>query len=589
MDFKRSDLTRKRPIRPAAAVFCAAVFGLILLSPPEASLQVTRPAMPGPVDLPGGESVKDVMNPKMDYALAKLYEIYRVEGAEKAIAFAERRSIDLDANGVCVVAESEVGSAALRLIPEALIVKSSIRALGGRIETTHRNLVQSRLPIPALEALSLSSAVKYVRLPLTAAPQAEIISEGVALTGADLWQSLTAYRNTGGAKIAVLDAGFIGYQSLLGSELPASVTAKSFRADGDLSAHVHGTACAEIVHDMAPNAQLWLVNSSTYPEFLNAVDYLVDEGVKIISYSMGWWNAGDGRGTGPVCAAVDYAAENGVLWSNSSGNDAERHWEGTFTDSDNDGWLDFSDGDEILSWWVPAFTSTGAYVNWDDWGTWTGSDYSGSGQDYDITLYYYANGIWNVAAESQNMQSGFQWPVEQAGDQFATFGTWWGIGIKKSSATRNCRLEIFAYGNSGPVEYNVASGSLLIPSDSPSAIAVGASDWRDSSFHSYSSQGPTHDGRIKPDFSAPSGVSTSTYGLGSEIRRSGARALAPAAFYGTSASAPCLAGALALLLEKTPYSASRIVKILGARAIDLGEAGEDNKFGRYGRLSLKNK
>jgi len=580
---------RKYKFNPVFAAMAVIFLGLILLAPPKASLQVARPDFPGPVDLPGGELVKDVLNPKIEYALGKLYEIYRTEGADKAREFAERRGIDLDVNGVRVVAESEVRNASLGLFPETSVLKNQILGMGGTVETTYHNFVQSCLPIPALEALTANPLVKYVRLPLKAAPMAEIISEGVAVTGADLWQSMAAYRRTGGTNVCILDAGFTGYKALLGTELPATVTTKSFRADGNLEANVHGAACAEIVHDMTPNANLWLANFSTDVEHHNAVNYIIEQGVKVISYSMGWWNAGDGKGTGPICADVEKAEDNGILWASSSGNAAETHWEGTFTDADNDGLLDFAPGNEILSWWVLANDPTTAFINWDDWGTWNGSAYSGSSQDYDVTLYYYQNGTWKVAASSQNMQTGSQWPTEVFGYWKVNFNTWWGVAIKKYAATRNCKLELFAYNNSGPVQYNKPEGSLLIPSDSPSAVAVGASDWRDDSFHSYSSQGPTHDGRVKPDFSAPSGVSTSTYGLNaSAAMMNGAKVTAPAAFYGTSASAPCMAGALALLLEKTPYSPAQIVKILAARAVDLGDPGADNKFGQ-GRLNLKKK
>jgi len=580
----------KNSFKPALAVVCFAAFGLILLAPSKASLQTVRPEAPGPADLSGGEAFKDVLNPKMDYVLAKLYDIDRVEGADRARAFAAQRGVEMDVHGVRIEVESSAQNAALGLFPESQAVKSRVQSLGGFVERIHKNLVQGRLPIPALDALSSSPSVRYVRVPLRPAPLAEIVSEGVAVTGADLWQSVSAYRNTGGGtKVAVLDAGFTGYQALLGTELPSAVTAKSFRADGNLAAEVHGTACAEIVHDMAPNARLWLVNSGSLAELYDAVEYLVEEGVKVISYSMGWWNAGDGKGTGPVCDVVDYAAENGILWVNSAGNSAEDHWEGTFADSDNDGWLNFSGGDEILQWWVPAYTVTGAYVNWDDWGTWNGSNYSGSSQDYDITLYYYTGGQWKVATSSQNMQTGNQWPVEQVGDYYGNAGMWWGLAIKKYSATRNCKLEVFTYGNSDPIEYNVPQGSLLIPSDSPSALTVGASDWRDDSYHSYSSRGPTHNGADKPDISAPSGVSTSTYGAAAgPIAGWPSFALMPSAFYGTSASAPCAAGAAALFLEKTPFTPEQTAAVLKARAVDLGDPGADYKFGR-GRLNLKKK
>ena len=160
-------------------------------------------------------------------------------------------------------------------------------------------------------------------------------SEGVAKTGADTWQGVSAYRTTEKVKVCILDAGFQGYTGLLGTELPSSVTVRSFRADDDIEAgQVHGAACAEIVHDMAPDADLFLVNFNTDVEHHLAVDWIISEGVKVISYSIGWWNAGDGKGTGPICDDVKKAYDAGIIWCNSSGNDAENHWEGTFSDPD---------------------------------------------------------------------------------------------------------------------------------------------------------------------------------------------------------------------------------------------------------------
>ena len=50
------------------------------------------------------------------------------------------------------------------------------------------------------------------------------------------------------------------------------VADKSNGIDGPTS---HGTACAEIVHDMAPEATLYLVNFGNSVELANAVDYLM--------------------------------------------------------------------------------------------------------------------------------------------------------------------------------------------------------------------------------------------------------------------------------------------------------------------------
>jgi hypothetical protein len=101
--------------------------------------------------------------------------------------------------------------------------------------------------------------------------------------------------------------------------------------------------------------------------------------------------------------------------------------------------------------------------------------------------------------------------------------------------------------------------------------AVGAVPWfNPTTLEFFSSQGPTTDNRVKPDLSAPDGVSNSVYGQ----------------FYGTSAASPMVAGAAALVKQQYPsYTPSQIRDFLLARAVDLGPVGPDNQFGS-GRLHL---
>ena len=147
-----------------------------------------------------------------------------------------------------------------------------------------------------------------------------------------------------------------------------------------------------------------------------------------------------------------------------------------------------------------------------------------------------------------------------------------GVRIFKHNATRNCKMEIFVWGIDGPIEYNVPAGSLTIPADSPHCIALGASDASNDAYHTYSSRGPTHDGRIKPDFAAPSGTSGWTYGSTAFTARRPPHRIWPE-------PSRCLKG-------KTPYSLEQILDIITVRALDLGDPGPDNKFGK-GRLKLK--
>ena len=119
----------------------------------------------------------------------------------------------------------------------------------------------------------------------------------------------------------------------------------------------------------------------------------------------------------------------------------------------------------------------------------------------------------------------------------------------------------------------VASSSLLSPADADGAMAVGAidhSDWTTGPQESFSSQGPTNDGRIKPDICGPDGISNDVFGT----------------FSGTSASCAHVAGAAALILSRNQIcSASELMNALTTSAIDMGNPGKDNIYG-YGRLNL---
>jgi hypothetical protein len=119
----------------------------------------------------------------------------------------------------------------------------------------------------------------------------------------------------------------------------------------------------------------------------------------------------------------------------------------------------------------------------------------------------------------------------------------------------------------------VAAGSLLIPADNPDAITVGAVPWSSpDTIEPFSSQGPTDDGRTKPDLVGPDRVSGATYG--------------PSGFAGTSAASPHVAGAATLVKYAFPADTPAQVKgFLEGRAVPLGAPGKDNIYGS-GRLSL---
>ena len=84
------------------------------------------------------------------------------------------------------------------------------------------------------------------------------VVKGVAAqtVGADKWHAAGI---TGkGVKIGILDLGFGKIKDYLGSGLPADITTLQSIDKLDRQEEAHGTACAMVVHAMAPAADLFI-------------------------------------------------------------------------------------------------------------------------------------------------------------------------------------------------------------------------------------------------------------------------------------------------------------------------------------------
>src|SRR6185436_15173116 len=103
-------------------------------------------------------------------------------------------------------------------------------------------------------------------------------------------------------------------------------------------------ACAQVIHDIAPGAQLYLVRVNGQTTLENAAAWAVREGIDVVSMSMSFFNNSFHDGTGGINATVDTLTAGGVLLVNSAGNYAEEHWTGDFDDPDGDGDADFEWG-----------------------------------------------------------------------------------------------------------------------------------------------------------------------------------------------------------------------------------------------------
>jgi subtilisin family serine protease len=496
---------------------------------------------------------------KLDFRLASLATFARRAGRADALARARAKELETRRGRVRVVVEVAPGGRRL--------VGRAIRAADGSIEARYGDLVQALIPPAALSALALTPGVSLVRPPVPSTPDAPIVGEGLAATKATAWH---ARDFTGaGVTVAVIDVGFKGYRALLGGELPASasVTAQDF-CSGNLEERDHGTAVAEIVHEVAPRARLLLLCVGSEVQLGQAYVYARRENAHIVTQSRSWFAEGRGDGTGEPTSPAGIVADarrNGILWVNSAGNRADReHWHGTFNDSDGDGFHNFADGDNSNT--IDVSRNVCVVLKWDDWPR--------SSEDYNLELTPTAED--EPVDGSRNPQRGQERPVEQMCFEPDGFGGSYDVKIARLRATRPVRMDLFAWPIS--LQYAESASSVTEPGSSPNVLAVGAICWRGDALPAYSSRGPTIDGRVKPDLAAPTSVSSATSGPFLTCDRGG--------FRGTSASTPHVAGVAALVKQRFPAATpDQLQAYLEQNAADLGIQGKDNDTGA-GKLVL---
>ena len=273
----------------------------------------------------------------------------------------------------------------------ATAVEALVRGLGG---ATGRTLglaaVTAWVPLDKLDALAADSHVASVGFARRVHPAAATISEGVAASNSDHWQTAGPYVGTG-VKIASIDTF-----DNTGTNAPNDVTIASLQASGDwpanahltkfdfktygsgaascathafgCSGNLHGDATLELVYDYAPGATYLAYDTYTVADWYNAILDAANVGngttgtlgtilgapkANIISAALTAENDSIGDGTaisGSIAEAAGFAKANGVVMVVPAGNSNEGHWGGSFV----------------------AATTTGAnayYLNWNASGT----------------------------------------------------------------------------------------------------------------------------------------------------------------------------------------------------------------------------
>ena len=407
-----------------------------------------------------------------------------------------------------------------------------------------------------------------------------------------------SYNALGGAPADVASGNLPGPGNPLGHLTPVTVV-QDFAGATD-----EGRAMMQIVHDVAPGAQLFFATADVSEAGFaanivalrnapNNCDIIIDD---VFYFDEPVFQ------DGIVAQAVNTVTAAGALYFSSAGNEGSvakgtaGYYEADFNDAGSPAFT-FPGG--AKSGTIHNFGTLGSPVNGDiiaaagfvynlNW-----SDPAGaSANDYDL---FVVSSTGTVKASSTNIQSGTQNPYEQisppalaAGDRLVVFKTAAAAMRAFALNTLRGRLTVATTGqthghSSAAAAFSVAAAPAVAPGPYPAAF--GAS----SPVETFSSDGPrrvfydaagtaltpgnvlfgTNGGavRAKPDITAADGVSTTLSG-----------GLNP--FYGTSAAAPH-AGAIAGLLKSANPSLTpaQIRTILTTTAVDVESAGFDNISG----------
>ncbi|MGH7389702.1 MAG: S8 family serine peptidase [Candidatus Rokuibacteriota bacterium] len=477
---------------------------------------------------------------------------------------------------------------------------------GGAIDRHQNDVVQAWLPVGALETIAARPEVRRIRPPDYASPQTgSVTTAGDSVLRASDARQLFSVTGEG-VRVGVISDGLAGLSTSIASgNLPATtfhcrssslvitlrasgclaaetlvatsggIVATSFRSGGDVAplGDAEGTAMLEIVHDLAPGAELWFAGASTGIEILVAWDHLSKNVDVVISDLVVASRFPDGlslftRTIEQLSLAAGIRARSFVQ---AAGNYADAHYTGTYVNSGIGDFLGNYHLFEVTSLTagpvtplpfnqitIPALGTRTIYLSWND-------PEGASANDYDLLALDCVTG--DLLDASIDIQDGNDDPSETvviANPFLFPLDVCYAV-VNAFNLAAPRTLNIFIDRASTHL-YNTPSRSIVAPADTAIVISVGAvAAATPSQIELYSSLGPTLGGLSKPDLVATDKVAVSgAGGFGSP-------------FPGTSAAAPHVAAIVALLLQADPsLTRTEITSIIKSSSSPLGDA---NTFG----------
>ena len=495
------------------------------------------------------------------------------------------------------VAELELVTVDIRANVTAAVL-ARIRALGGTVinSVPKFRAIRAQLPLTAVEPLAALRAVQFIRPADEAVTRKDNTSEGDAAHRANLARATHGVTGTG-IGIGVLSSGVSTLADRQESgDLPARVTV----LPGQEGSGDEGTALLEIVHDIAPGAELYFATGySGQAQFAANIEALCEAGANVIIDDVGYYREANLQDD-IVARGVNAATDNGCYFFSAAGNDGNLNdgtsgvWEGDYAagtslivGGETVGVRhDFGGGQEenpiegsfygtvVLQWADPLGAST---------------------NDYDLFL---VDSDGNVVASSTDTQDGAQDPIESISSGFFAYSDARLVVVKVSGADRYLRLQVFGRQLEIATAGNTWGHSAAENALGVGQVDVGTAGGADGDFdgtesvRTTSSDGPR---RVffQPD-GAPVTAGDSTTGGGQKFQELSKPDLAAAGcvstatpgfsrFCGTSAAAPHAAAIAALMLDAAGgpvhVTLAELRAAMAGAALDIEATGVDRDSG----------
>lgn len=503
------------------------------------------------------------------------------------------------------VADGRVLISAVGIKGNSSRLLADLQTLGLRNGARAGNLVSGWLPVQALmKAGALDSTVEIsASLPQTQV--GSVTSQGDPAQRSSDLRSLIQGDGTG-IKVGVLSDSFncLGGQAsgVASNDLPAGIVVLE-EISSCSGAIDEGRAMAEIVHDVAPGAQI-LFHTAFNGEanFAQGIRDLATAGAQVIVDDV-FYFAEPAYMDGVIAQAVDAVVAQGVQYYSSAGNQARQSWEGIYSPITTTGGLcragdnDFDTGPDQACGLNLAILNNTSVIFTMQYDRPSSADCSGPpcpapNSDVDLYLLNGLNGAVLASSESGNATRPFE-GFNYTNTTGATVNAL--IFIVPFSGALPNRLKVSWYSSRVTnTQFATNSPTTFGHANAAGAFAVGAARYSDTPFfgvsppklENFSSASglpivfdttgvalPSPVLRAKPEFTGPQCANTTFFG--SDLESDGFPN-----FCGTSASAPHAAAVGALFLQKLPsLTRGQMLSALQASAIDITSRRNGNTFG----------